>query len=361
MWQALFIASIAQGIFFLVLLRISKKYWTSHTKYLIAFLILFLITNLDYYFIASGNYKVFPWLFGISNGLILLMGPALYLYSRSLLVKDEFTPKDLLHAIPYVSFFLLSLPVFTLSFSEKVFFIDAFVSGNLPLRQVDYIFFTIQIVHLCTYLVFIARIFKLHFGKDMTGRESWVRALLGFLIGYCLLVVALVIAVFSTGKFSLTANYSYSFACSMLLYFATGFALLNPNISLEANKKSRKPLDNFDIDAYWQRLLLLMEKDKPFVNANVKLQDVAEMVGLTSHQLSQLINERFGKSFSDFLNHYRVEEFKLRIVQPDSDQFTLVGLALEIGFNSKTSFNNTFKKFTGLTPSEYKRTIQQSA
>jgi AraC-like DNA-binding protein len=101
-----------------------------------------------------------------------------------------------------------------------------------------------------------------------------------------------------------------------------------------------------------------MEKDKVFVNAEMKLQDVAQMVDLTPHQLSQLINERSGSSFSDFLNRYRVEEFKIRIVQPESDHLTLIGLALEIGFNSKTSFNNTFKRFTGLTPSEYKKTIQ---
>ena len=358
MWNILFIASLAQGIFFLILLSFSKKYWSDHAKFLCALLILFLITDLDYYFIASENFKSFPWLFGISNGLILLMGPTLYLYTRSLLLGQGVKLRDLLHVIPYAMFFLLSLPIITLSFSEKVFFINTFISGNLPLRQVDYIIFIVQLFHLCTYLVLVARTFKLHRGKAMSTHESWIRSLVVFLFGYGLLVLLLVIIVFSTGKFSLTANYSYSLGCSMLLYFVTGFSLLNPGISFEGKRKTRKPLDNLEVETYWQKLLLVMEKDKVFVNPEIRLHDVAQLVGLTPHQLSQLINERAGKSFSDFLSYYRVEEFKFRIAQPKGSQLTLVGLALEIGFNSKTSFNNTFKKFTGLTPSEFKRTLQ---
>lgn len=358
MWSILFIVAIGQGIFFLVLLLFAKKYRSRISGYLGVLLLLFLATDIDYYFVASEKYKVFPWFFGISNGLILLMGPTLYIYSKSLLAGEKFKPTELLHATPYAIFFFFSIPIFRLSFSEKVFFIDAFISGNLPLRQADYIFFVLQIVHLCTYLVLIVRTLKLH-GKHVTSsHESWVRSLLIFLFGYGLLVLTLVIVVFSTGKFSLTANYSYSLACSFLLYFVSGFALLNPNISFEGKRKNRRPLDNIEVEQYWKRLLSVMENDKPFVNPNLKLHDVAAMVGLTPHQLSQMVNERSGKSFSDFLNYYRVEEFKLRIVQPANDQLTLVGLGLEIGFNSKTSFNNTFKKFTGLTPSEYKRTIR---
>jgi AraC-like DNA-binding protein len=355
MWSILFAVAVGQGLFFLALLLFSKRYRSRTSGYLCLLLLLFLITDLDYYFIASGNYKVFPWLFGISNGLILLMGPTLLLYSRSLLSGAAFRLKEFLHFIPYAIFFVLSIPIFTLSSSDKIFFIDAFVSGSLPLRAVDYIIFTVQILHLFFYLVRMTRVFKVH--RAIGTHESWVRSLLIFLFGYGLLVLLLAIVIFSMGRFSLNANYSYSLACSALLYFVTGFALLNPGISFEERRKNRKPLDNIEVDACWRKLLLVMEKDKVFVKADIRLQDVAQMIGLTPHQLSQLINERSGKNFSDFLNHYRIEEFKLRIIQRESSQLTLVGLAMEIGFNSKTSFNNTFKKITGQTPSEYKRSL----
>ena len=68
---------------------------------------------------------------------------------------------------------------------------------------------------------------------------------------------------------------------------------------------------------------------------------------------SHLINHDLKTNFYEFVNKYRVEEFKYRLQREDSDKFTLLGLAYECGFNSKSTFNHTFKKFTGQTPKEY--------
>jgi AraC-like DNA-binding protein len=78
-------------------------------------------------------------------------------------------------------------------------------------------------------------------------------------------------------------------------------------------------------------------------------------MGLPSYQLSRLINETFGRSFTDFVNEHRVREFVRRANAPEFASHSIYGIALDVGFNSKSSFNTAFKKFTGKTPSEVRK------
>ncbi len=76
-------------------------------------------------------------------------------------------------------------------------------------------------------------------------------------------------------------------------------------------------------------------------------------MNISVNHLSQVINEQLGMTFFDYVNSYRVEEVKARLSSPDVKNFTLLGIAYDSGFNSKSSFNSIFKKFTGLTPSQF--------
>jgi len=97
-----------------------------------------------------------------------------------------------------------------------------------------------------------------------------------------------------------------------------------------------------------------MNEKKIYLNPDLKLATMAEKLELPPHQLSKFINEKFNKSFTDYINGYRVNEFINRINHPDHKALTVYGIALEVGFNSKSAFNSAFKKITGKTPSEYK-------
>jgi AraC-like DNA-binding protein len=99
----------------------------------------------------------------------------------------------------------------------------------------------------------------------------------------------------------------------------------------------------------------LVIQEKPYLNPGLSLADLAELAQVPAHHLSKLINEGFQKNFFDFINAYRVEAFKARIEQGDHLQHTILSLALDVGFNSKTAFNRAFKKHTGITPREYLR------
>ncbi len=101
------------------------------------------------------------------------------------------------------------------------------------------------------------------------------------------------------------------------------------------------------------RLLNQMTADESFLNPDLSLRSLADQVKIHPNQLSWLLNEKMGKSFNEFVNQYRVEAFMRIAKNPKNAHLTLVSLAYESGFNSKTVFNTYFKKETGLTPKQF--------
>ena len=104
---------------------------------------------------------------------------------------------------------------------------------------------------------------------------------------------------------------------------------------------------------YAEKLLSYVESEKPYMQNRLSIQELAQSVDIPPYHLSQVINEHLGQTFYDFINRYRVEEFKKRIDTGKYENYTLISIALDCGFNSKSSFNRIFKKFEGCTPSEY--------
>ena len=96
-----------------------------------------------------------------------------------------------------------------------------------------------------------------------------------------------------------------------------------------------------------------MQQHKPYLNANLTIHELAAELKMAPHVLSRVINDGFGQNFFDFVNAHRVDEFKQLMAAPQARQYTLLALALEVGFNSKTAFNRAFRKQTDQTPREY--------
>jgi AraC-like DNA-binding protein len=94
---------------------------------------------------------------------------------------------------------------------------------------------------------------------------------------------------------------------------------------------------------------------KPYLDPELKLDKLAASLHLHPKTLSHLLNKGLQASFYDYINHHRVEAVKEKLSDPNYDKYTLLGIALEAGFNSKSTFNHIFKKFTHQTPLEYKK------
>ncbi|HEU4496042.1 MAG TPA: helix-turn-helix domain-containing protein [Flavobacterium sp.] len=127
--------------------------------------------------------------------------------------------------------------------------------------------------------------------------------------------------------------------------------------AIEDNSKKQEPkklIEDGRLEELKTNLLHLMENDKPFLDCELTLVRLASMMGISLHQLSYLINTGFDENFYQFVNRYRIEEAKKLILDDEMGHLNFQGVALEVGFNSKSAFNATFKKFTGQTPSGFK-------
>jgi len=102
-----------------------------------------------------------------------------------------------------------------------------------------------------------------------------------------------------------------------------------------------------------------METEKPYLSDKLTLPQVADELDVSINHLSQIINEQTDQNFFDFVNAYRVEEVKQRLLNPQNDVYSILGIAYECGFGSKSSFNRIFKNVTGQTPSQYKMSISK--
>ena len=182
------------------------------------------------------------------------------------------------------------------------------------------------------------------------------------------------------GNYEEALNYieqGISFRLPMLLYLKVD-PLLKPLHELPRFKELMKPLPDSVPDAieqgskykkslisdedlvrYRKELSGLMSNNRPYLDPYLTLNDLAEKLGIPANHLSQLLNDGFDQNFAEFVNTYRLDHFKNEIIKPEKQNFTLLALAFESGFNSKTVFNSFFKKAMGTTPSKYLKSVRQ--
>jgi len=171
--------------------------------------------------------------------------------------------------------------------------------------------------------------------------------------------------------FEFTINYPfykrplfYVLMAALLLFAGAGFSWWfyrgrrtqpMPGNKPEEPKYKTSALLPETVEQVLPRLLQLMEKEKVYLKADLNLKTLAQRLNVHYNYLSQIINERLSQSFNDYINSYRIEEAKKKLLDPAEDNKTILDIAYDTGFYSKSVFNTAFKKFTGMTPSEFKR------
>ena len=101
------------------------------------------------------------------------------------------------------------------------------------------------------------------------------------------------------------------------------------------------------------KLKKVMETEKPYIEDNLNINMLAKMLNTSINKLSQVINETFDQNFYSFINTHRIEESKQLLKDPENEKYTIISIAYDCGFNSKSSFYNAFKQNTGITPKKY--------
>jgi len=127
--------------------------------------------------------------------------------------------------------------------------------------------------------------------------------------------------------------------------------MINPDKKQPRYQSSNLHKD--EIRAIKQTLERHLYSQKTFLESKLSLSSLAEQIGTSPVYLSRVINESYQKNFFDFINEYRVNEFITKVLSDEFSNYTYLGIALESGFNTKTTFNKAFKKVTSITPKEY--------
>ena len=370
-WPSLLLFGVLQGILIAAGLLMQKNRRKLPNSLLALLLFVFSLHLSEYVNISTGYYQRFPNLIGISVPLIFLVGPVYYLYNVSLYrpaFRIEF--RQLFHFMPALLCYLVMIKFYLLSPQEKTAMVSQILNNGyviFPLGQFLILSLSSMQMILYYYITykFAGQMVPGITGK-FTGQEtpsgSWFKKIS---FGFAIYMVLFFVAYFQL-FFLKIQNQDVFYIVMLVLSFyvhAIGFnAIRNPDIFTFATSKNEKPkykntaLSERDLKGYVHQLLKYMESSKPFLNAELKLGDIAMAMEIEPYQLSQVINSEFNKNFFDFVNEYRIEEAKSRILDPKFQHFTLLEIALDVGFNNKSSFNRVFKKHTSTTPSDFMKT-----
>jgi AraC-like DNA-binding protein len=307
----------------------------------------------------------------------LLIGPLLYFYVRSF--KEEITwRKAWPHLVLFVLYIINAYFLYTEVGLKYPFTTN--VPPEVPSHPLSFYPVIGRLIQRLVYYWLAMRVL-LRYQKSIRQLFSdvsrinlgWVRWLVN---GYLVFVLVTIIA------YSLILKYPERFSLWVLMigsivtiyiYMAAWKGIsqstlwqIKPEIKKEVIEKEMQEAEKIVIkkapverkyDEIVSRIILLMEKEKLYQETELTLLDLANRLQLPSYQVSQAINEGLNKSFYDVINGYRVEEAKRLLGDPKNINYTILSVGFEAGFNSKTTFNTVFKKFTGLTPTDFRNRL----
>lgn len=349
-----------QSLFLLGIYLFSAKNRKNINGY-IAFLVFVLLIGLSGRVLyLSDIFGPNPRLISFSEFSILLFGATVYLFTRSSLLGKRFSYVDLVHYIPGVCYILFIVFYFMLSTDEVL---SARVESGELFRVVN-IVVGFGLAFNITYWAMSLYEF-LQFRKQLLNELSYTvktQFFLNFLIaiGSCLLIWT-VIYLFNISGYELLEIKSRPaiwLSIAFIILFIAFYSMNEPDLFRQqtmelVQKYANSKLTVSDLNQLKETLEQLMEQKKPYLKSKLLKAELAEMMGISNPELARLLNERIGMNFFEYVNYYRIKEF-IKLAQSEQGKsMTFFGLAQEVGFNSKTTFNKSFKKLMGVTPKQY--------
>ncbi|WP_075343167.1 helix-turn-helix domain-containing protein [Tenacibaculum agarivorans] len=362
-------ATIIIAILFIIALLVIKKGKKIANLFLVAIVLLNTLGCFTNLFMFSSLYKHIPLFTLVIYPFVFIAGPVYYFYIQLLLYKDfKFKVNHVLHLIPLVWGFHQIKWFFPLSFDEKVNVLTNLWFGEYTIGFTEFITFSIPnfilIVYLIVSLLLILktdRNLKNDFSSTDIEYLSWLKKFTFIYLTLILIDVgrlgAVTVLGWSPGEGEIITN----LLLSILTQYYIFQTIVNPDqvfYQLSIKKTSKvsgiddKQTYSIDHD-FLNKLSLFMEENKPYLNPELKSHELAIMLGVTPNYLSKIINKEFNINFYNFVNQYRVEEFKKEILKKENKNLTLLAVAQSAGFNSKASFNRIFKSITLITPTQY--------
>jgi AraC-type DNA-binding domain-containing proteins len=350
--------------FFAGLLISTKKPFTTANRLMAAWLFLICV-ELIFALINSRVIEMYTFPF-----VAFTYGPLLFLYVRYMTNPGrKFNWLELIHFIPFVVFFVVSVVFRTVPLLKNLrnfFTPDRFISLRIVYSSV--FFLSVSVYSILSFIEIRKHQVKL---KNLISYTSgvitlnWLKILsISFYIAF--------LTLFILGGLNMIGNFIPFDPYFVVFGFITVFSFiysfygikqpvifgeegkLNYEEKKESEKYIKSGLKDDQAEAYLEKLIRFVEEKKPYLDRDLAIQHLSEMTGIPRHHITQVLNEKHGKNFFTFINEYRVKEVISRFGDPKNNNFTILAIAYDSGFNSKTTFNSIFKSQTGITPSEYR-------
>jgi AraC-like DNA-binding protein len=312
-------------------------------------------------FLVSENFQSsHPVLFDLVGLMRFITAPALYI---SILCftsfNKRFDKKILWHFLPFLIFLIFRLPFFitgkNIEFSYSVGRIVFFVLQiALPLQTIIYWYLSFS--KLQKHIKYIRQFSSSTEQIDLSWLKYFLLILMVIIIAWLNLVffdlknlieltpLLYLLCVFFLAYFSLQQKEIFDFNKSDLKELST---------IKEYKKESPKRVSERRLNELDEKLRLLMNLEKVYLENDLSLPKLAKSMNASCNETSFVINELYGDNFYNFVNKYRVEEAKILLLSKKYNQLNILGIAYESGFNSKTTFNTTFKKYMNVSPTEF--------
>lgn len=356
-------AGIVQGFFMAFLLNHNKKR-NNANGYLAVLLVLMSISIAHSEFVISEPHKFLTDPYKIKEPFLMLIIPMIWLYVKKLgNPRFKFSAHTSLHFLPFFVFMSVNVPAF---FNGSESTLAQFLSNHSLLFNG-----TIWAVLLVQYSIYLFQILELTNNNKMKAEQelsniekvdlSWLKTfMVAFILVFALLAIMFVGVIHQINVEWLNKIVSVVFSIAIFVLGYKGLFQQSIFSNMESNEFSEPVALEMNRtrtvdEKLIMNLLVYMEKNKPYCEPDLTLTSLAKQLNMGRNQLSEMINASMGCNFYDFVNRYRVEEVKTMLTQPSGNNFTLLAIAFDAGFSSKSTFNYIFKKFTGLTPSEYKK------
>jgi putative ABC transport system permease protein len=360
-----FLGTIFIAVTFILLLWFTRKANRSSNRFLaLALVIVSLwITRILAIDIRLAAYV--PFWSRLPLQFSLALGPLIFFYVLKIIQPDyQFRRKDLLHFSPI----LLELSAYVLETAESIK-TGASTYDTLTFQRLNPV---LQLLAFISVIIYLYRCYKLieNFyqqlkfnGGDRYRHElRWLRNLLARFGLLWLLWIPFTAADYFYYKyqFGVQAYYPlYLLLVSMMIWMAAR-AFLRPEFGVPLTTVPiLKPLPPAELKQKGNWLKKVVKENRYYQDPELSLSALAEKLDLHTHELSRVINMVLKKSFSDFINEYRVLDAARKMKDPAYDHITLLGIAFESGFNSQSTFNRIFKQMTGKSPLEYKNDLKK--
>lgn len=346
--------------FFLVFILMSKKNKSQADTILTVWLSITGLQLLLFYTYATGKYITFPYFLGLEIPLPLLHGPFLFLYTVALTKQQQNKKINILHFIPFLLALLSLLPFFLLSFPQKIKVYQEEGKSYEVLRTVIFIAIILSGIF---YSIFSLQKLEKH-RKTIVEQFSSTEKINLKWLSYLILGLSIiwVLVIFREDKYIFSAVVLYVifigyFGIKQVGIFTNTVPKMQDekenDLQPEKIKYEKSKISPEEVNAIYQKLSEVMQIEKIYTDPELNLPYLAQKINVHPNTLSQIINSIEQKNFYDYINHQRVEEFKRLIALSENHKFTLLSIAFECGFNSKTAFNRNFKKATNFSPTEY--------